>query len=91
MSASPTQDPIGVEGGTHTCGTHAVFSGRGASLPFCVSRPSFRWQVFCGCFLAIGKDLILLHPYNAGPVHHFRIPFQVIESALLLLLLCPLL
>ena len=89
--ASPTQDPVGVEGGTHTCGTHAIFSGRGASLPFCTSHLSFRRQVFGGCFLAICEELILLPPYNAGPVHHLRIPLQVIESTLLLLLLGPLL
>ena len=82
MLASPTQEPVGVEGGTHTCGTHAVFSGHGAGLPFCASRPSFRRQVFRGCFLAISEELILLSPYNAGPVHHFRIPFQVIECTL---------
>ena len=85
------QDPVGVKGCTHTCGTHAVFSGRGAGLPFCASRPSFRRQVFCGCFFAIGEELILLSPYNAGPVHHFCIPFQVVESTLLFLLLGPLL
>ena len=91
MLTSPTQDPVRVEGGTHTRGTHAVFSGCGAGLPFCASRPLFRRQVFRGCFLAIGDELILLSPYNAGPVHHFRIPFQVVESALLFLLLGPLL
>ena len=90
MLTSLTQDPVRVEGGAHTCGTHIVFSGHGAGLPFCVSRPLFRRQVFCGCFLAIGDELILLSPYNAGPVHHFRIPLQVIESALLFLLLGPL-
>ena len=91
LFASPTQDPIGVEGGTHTCGTHAVFSGHGVGLPFCTGRPSFGRQVFRGCLFAIGEGLILLHPCNVGPVHHLRIPFQVIESALLLLLLGPLL
>ena len=61
--------------------------------PACLSVRAVRrsgWQVFRSCFPAIGEELILLPPYNAGPVHHFRIPFQVIESTLLFLLLGPL-
>ena len=62
--------------------------------PACLSARTPRrsgGKFFRGCFLAIGDEFILLSPYNAGPVHHFRISLQIIESALLFLLLSPLL
>ena len=68
--ASLTQDPIGIEGHGHTGRTHVVSSGHGTSLSFCTGRLSFRWQFLGICFLLVGDELVLLHLYDTGPIHH---------------------
>ena len=82
--------PVRVEGGLRSRWSHVWIRGHSPCLSFHAGCLSFRQQLFCSCFPAVGNCLVILSLNKACSVDDFSVTLKVVERACQGLLTFPL-